>query len=348
MLISAIIIMMTSHELGGTQSDSPLEQNEGLIHVDDDYDNVDLPEWFVEPGSEHGYRPWQHTPLTPYDEPVKQHQLALYNAFQRLALQPIPPDTDEGIAHLVHLDFMAGNAHRQAQSQSNFEHWKQNYPEEYEAVHANDELFWLLGEAKTGHANPASLLKILAAAPSLRSLDLQVLTTPFGYRRHNLPAMRAELVETVESIGGELLDAPLKTHVPKIAVHVLTDHEERDCGERGLIVTQKQLIGGYMHDEGADPIFIMERQAYVVRTDEASGFSNQILELLRTTPAKDPSFAKVREYVMDRIETNTGVIPTSTMVYAYRMHEDKKSEPAHIPAIVDARREAALGQAAIK
>jgi hypothetical protein len=337
---------MKSSEVGGTQYDSPSEHSEGVVGVN--YDAVDVPDWFIEPGEEHGYRPWQHTPLRPYDASMSPHQQALYAAFERLATAPIPPDMSPAVAHLIHLDFLTGSARRQTECQSNFEAWRTHHPDEYAAITQDEGLRWLLGEALTGHANPASLLRLLEHAPSLPSLDLQVLTTPFGYRRHNIPAMRAELAETVHSIGGELFESPVATHEPMIAVHRLDQHGS-DQDELGVIVTQKQLVGAYTYGPNKEnDIFIMERQAYVMLTDSKSGFSEDIAKLLRTVSGKDPRFKKIKDYVSDRITKREGLIPTSTMVYAYREVKKQESQPGVYSAeIQEARREAAMAQIAL-
>jgi hypothetical protein len=339
---------MKSYELGGTQDQPSLAGFERPLDID--YDVVDLPDWFKEPGEEYGYRPWQHTPLRPYDEPVRAHQRALYAAFERLATEPVPPDTHPGIARLVHLDFMTGNARRQTECQANFETWRVEHANEHEKLGHDDELKWLLGEAKAGHASPASLLRLLEHAPSLPSLDLQVLTTPFGYRRHNVPAMRAELKDDVEAIGGELYDVPIATHAPRVAVHRLDRDAPEDKSELGLMATQKHLIGSYSCGaDGKDDIYIMQRDAYVVRADADSGFSGEIIKLLRTVPDKDPRFKQIQDYVGQRIEKSQGIIPTSTMVYAFRKVERPAAERAeYMHEIEEARREAAMAKLAIK
>ena len=337
---------MKSHESGGTRphpSPEPLERP-----VEFDYDVIDLPKWFKEPGEEYGYRPWQHTPLRPYDEPVREHQRALYTAFEKLATKPVPPDTHPGIARLVHLDFMTGNARRQTECQANFETWREEHPDEYEKLENDDEFRWLLGEAKAGHANPATLLRLLEHAPSLPSLDLQVLTTPFGYRRHNIPAMKAELKDNIESIGGELYEAPITAHAPRVAVHRLDRDGSRDS-ELGLIVTQKQFVGEYnCNPESNDIVKIMQRDAYVVRADSNSGFSKEMIKVLRTVPDKDARFKQVQDYVAGRIEKRQGVIPTSTMVYAFRTVERPEIKRVdYIEEIHEARRQAALAKLAV-
>ena len=325
-----------SHESGNKHTPPLLDTIQGAVEVN--YDSVDMPSWFKEPGEEYGYRPWQHTPLKPYNDPVRSHQQALYKAFERLATEPIPPDTHPRIAHLVHIDFMSGNVRRQAHSQANYEGWRASHPHEYEALKADDELEWLLGEAKMGHANPASLLKLLAAAPSLPSLDLQVLTTPFGYRRHNMPAMERELIDCVKSVGGVIFDEPALTHEPKIAVHDLGD----GSGDRGLIITQKYMIGGYTADPfDNDLIYIMERQAYVMHASKQTGFPDHIMKLLNTVSTKDERFREVADFIAERIASNEAVIPTSTMVYAHRnIPEQEKPQVEYSPALAEARREA--------
>ena len=303
---------MKTREPGGIHPSTPFELRKGLVQVD--YDTVPLPEWFKEPGEEYGYRPWQHTPLRPYDDPVRAHQQELYKAFERLATEPIPPGLDARIAHLVYVDFMSNNSQRQVESQANYEGWRLDHPEEYDALKANPEMKWLLAEAKDGHANPASLLRLLAAAPSLPSLDLQVLTTPFGYRRHNVPSMKSELRENLESIGGIIFDEPEPFHQTKIGVH----HHEGDATSRGLIVTQKNMVGAYSHEPtDSDLIYVIEEQGYVIHASTENGFSKRIMKLLSTVSHKDEQFQEVVAFVDEYIAAHT-VIPTATTVYAYR------------------------------
>lgn len=283
--------------------------------------HIDAPDWFHEPGAELGYRPWQHTPLRPYSDDVIPHQKGLYSAFEALTDSPQPPTLDEGITRLVHMDFMMGNARRQTECAANFGAWIAGHSDEYDAIEADPEQRWLLHEAMAGHAHPAGLLKIMASAPSLKSLDLQVLTMPYGYRSLHLPAMRQEMKQALEGVGGEYFDQPIDIRLPKIASHPLeiyTDAMDR----RGLLVTDKRQVGHYLPDgESGETIRIIERRAYVIDADPGQGFSVDALAGLHTRNTSN-EYVAATHYIDELIDTGSPlVVPTSTMVYARRPKE---------------------------
>ena len=291
--------------------------------------HVDAPAWFREPGAELGYRPWQHTPLRPYSGHVIPHQKGLYDAFEALTDSPQPPTLDEGITRLVHMDFMMGNARRQTECAANFGAWIASHSDEYDAIEADPEQRWLLHEAMTGHAHPAGLLKIMASAPSLKSLDLQVLTMPYGYRSQYLQAMRQEMKQALEAVGGEYFDQPIDVRLPKIASHPLeiyTDTMDR----RGLLVTDKRQVGRYLPEGESDKtVRIIERRTYVIDADPKQGYSSDALAGLHSRDSSD-TYVAATHYINELIDTDSPlVIPTSVMVYACRPKDVRERNGVH-------------------
>lgn len=301
------------------QHDSHPSTDEGDF-LREHFDGVPLPKWYREPGESTGHKPWQHTPLTPYAPEVIGHQTELYDAFYHLAIEPYPRDIDETLKDLIILDYMSGNARRQAQCDANFYHWKTAHPDELAAIEADEELSWLLGEAKHGYGTPASLLKLMMSAPSLKSLDLQVITTPYGYRREHIPAMNEELKLAVDAVGGHYFAVPfgISGQLSASLHNSDPDHPE-DPSKYALIVIDKKLVATCdapnANPNFTDEIKIIQREAFVVDLNHGR-FHN----LIRKYDA-DPSIFKkeeVQEQVRAIIAEKQGVIPTSTMVYAYR------------------------------
>lgn len=285
------------------------------------------PDWFREPGIERGYRPWQHTPLRPFSENVSPHQNELHQVFEGLTFSPAPENLHKELQELVHIDFMTGNARRQIECAANFEAWVAEHPEELEAIESNQEMCWLLHEAIAGHGHPASLLRLMAIAPSLKSLDLQVLTMPYGHRSEHLGNMRDEMRMTLNALGGVYFTEPVDVHLPAVSIHPFDDYEISKR-RRGLIVVDKRHIGRYLPDgESGETVHVKERRAFVVDADTQNGFSPDAFIWLHS-PHDSVEYEEGLHYIDELIETESPlVIPTSTMVYACRPTKLVRSEP---------------------
>ena len=287
-----------------------------------------LPHWFHEPGIEDTYRPWQHTPLDPYSDQVRGHQAELREVFERLADTPPPDMAYLGLELLVRLDFMSGMAIRETQSAANFHDWIDNHPDEFAALREDPDMEWLLGEGLAGHGSARGQLEILRRAPSLRSLDLQVLSTPFGYRYQHVEAMHEELQQALQMVDATIYKELqwLDDHPPKIAV----DPSRSIYGSaesRGLLVTYKRKVAELpdpMHDDAT--IEVLERESWLVPTGPESGFSQDIALSLQREPSwrrTKPGFAaQVQRYVMRRIDGRQGAIPLGVATYAKRTVTD--------------------------
>lgn len=285
-----------------------------------------LPEWFREPGTEASYRPWQHTPLDPYSSDVRGHQIELGDAFYQLAVTPPPELQDTGLEQLVSLDFLAGMTLRETRCKENYNDWVQNHPEELVALRSDSVMEWLIGEGLAGHGSARGQLEILRRAPSLKSLDLQVLTTPFGYRSQYLPEMRSELYEALQAVGATVYSEPqwLDKKPPKIAVDP-TCPVNSELYPRGLLVTFKRKIAeldDVSHEDAS--IAVIVREAWLVPTHIGSGFPRDILDTMRREPSWEsldqmkPFAAQVQELVVHMITHNEGVIPLSVATFATR------------------------------
>lgn len=284
----------------------------------------DLPEWFEEPGEKLGYVPWQHTPLDPFSTEMRGHQAELRASFDRLAEAAPPGLKNRGYEKLVRLDLMSGMTMREAQCAANFHDWADNHPGEVEKLLDDPGTKRLLLEALAGLGSARGQLELLQHAPSLRSLDLQVLTTPLGYRRQHAAAMRQELREALRSLGAIIYEAPqwIESHPPKIAsdparrIHASSD-------PLGLLVTYKRKVAELIDPTNPNSVIaVMEREAWLVPTSIESGFSQDIAFDMWRSPSwahTMPRFAaQVQRYVMGRIGREQGVIPLSIATYATR------------------------------
>lgn len=284
----------------------------------------ELPEWFQEPGADNYYRPWQHTPLDPYSAEVRGHQAELRESFEKLADTAPASLAMRGLETLVRLDFMSGMITREAQSAANFHDWVNNHAEELLKLQEDPEAAWLLGEGLAGHGSARGQLELLCRAPSLRSLDLQVLSTPFGYRRQYVEQMHRELHDALQDMDASIYDEPqwLENHPPKVIMDPSRNIHLNADG-KALLVTYKRKVA-----EVADPasqestLSVLEREAWLVLTDLESGFSQDILQEIQRSPSwaqSKPTFMEyVTRYVMGRVERGQEVIPLSIATYASR------------------------------
>lgn len=287
-----------------------------------------LPSWFHEPGIEDTYRPWQHTPLAPYSDQVRGHQAELREVFERLADTPPSHLAHQGLELLVRLDFMSGMAVRETQCAANFHDWVDNHPDELAALREDPDMEWLIGEGLAGHGSARGQLEILRRAPSLRSLDLQVLSTPFGYRYQHIEAMHQELREALQMVGATIYEELqwLDGHPPKIAVDPSRPlHGSTDS--HGLLVTYKRKVAELadpMHSDST--IEVLERESWLLPTGAESGFSQDIAQSLHREPSwqrtKPGLAAQVQRYVLRRIEARQGSIPLGVATYAKRTEVD--------------------------
>jgi hypothetical protein len=290
-----------------------------------------LPEWFHEPGETLGYIPWQHTPLDPFDTlgiGIQEHQAELRTALNGLIDTPLPYLEHRGFEKLVRLDFLSGMTMREAQCSANFHAWADGHPEELQVVLDTPRLKAMLDQGIKGYGTALSQLELLCAAPSLESLDLLVLTTPYGYRRQHLPAMHDELRQALESLAATIYTEPqwLPDHPPKIAVDpTLRVHSSAD--PRGLLVTFKRKVAELPDPVHADSMIeVLERESWLVPTSAESGFSQDIIFSMWREPTwqrtKPRLAAQVQRYVMGRIERQQGVVPLAVATYARRTEAD--------------------------
>lgn len=283
-----------------------------------------LPDWFREPGIEDAYRPWQHTPLDPYSRYVREHQAALRDTFRQLAMAPPPQYRGRDLEELVDLNILAGMATRETLCMANFNDWTSRHPDELDALRSDSDMEWLLGEGLTGHGSARGLLEILRRAPSLRSLDLQVLTTPFGYRYEYIESMRRELHEALADLEATVYEEPqwLDGHPPKIAIDP-SRRAQPGGSARGILVTFKRKVAEVANSTNSgEPIVVLQREAWLLPTHRGSGFSPEMLDVMWNEPSWEHTMkefaADARDYVMQKIAFRHGAIPLSVATYATR------------------------------
>lgn len=289
------------------------------------YPRPETPEWFDEPGGVYGYAPYGHTPLDPYgSSEVIKHQNYFKDQIGALAQTP-PREYPDHIVEIFNLDFQAGIHHRETKSMANFNDWLTNHPDEVDAIQHEPTLNWYLGEALAGRGKPGGLLRILQHAPSMRSLDLQVLTTPYGYRREHIPEMRKQLREAVVGIDGYYnAEGTIEPEKIKIAPHFGINDEGLPQLD-AILATYKRRVGVFYADteHQTDAINIVERHAIVMSVDEASGFPQDIVNLYTTATDRNDNRQRATKRVSDLIlaqEPNEFMTPNSIMTYAYRLN----------------------------
>ena len=289
-----------------------------------------VPENFVEPGRGFDYTPWHHTPNHPYDENTWKHQSFVKQQLEDLANHPPIDDLPAGFTDFVIDDLRAGFNAREVNAYTNFADWESKHRNELEQIKSDEELNWLYGEALNGHGNPGGLLKLLVAARSLRSIDLQALSTPFGYRREYAPAMQYELSEALRHHPhGTILPRNQKNYYdePKISPVRYYPSNGDDKVPTALFLTHKRRVG-FVYDGDKHPddmIHVVERNSEVVRLDHLSELGRFAVSVLETEPVKvsDTDYMRMRDYLLERVERRDGVYRSSTTVYAFREEPQK-------------------------
>ena len=288
-----------------------------------------LPDWFREPGIDDAYRPWQHTPLDPYSGQMKTHQAALRDTFRQLAMSPPLAYRSHDLEELVDLNILAGMATRETLCKANFNDWQTNHLDELEALRNDPVMEWLLGEGLAGHGSARGQLEILRRAPSLRSLDLQVLTTPFGYRYEYVDDMRGELLQALDDLDAMVYDEPqwLDGHPPKIAVDP-SRRAHTGGAPRGILVTFKRKVAEVADSaRNGESIIVLQREAWLLPTHRGSGFSPEVLDVMWNEPSWEHTMKEFAtdayDYVMQKIALRHGAMPLSVATYATRPQLDK-------------------------
>ncbi|MEO8691532.1 MAG: hypothetical protein ABI397_01985 [Candidatus Saccharimonas sp.] len=315
---------MTDHELS---SNDPGQLDPGLFDV------PRMPRWFIEPGEgEHPRLPWSPTMLRPYAEGMQGYRASARETFMRLISEPPEGLRGEGLERLVAFDFNIGAEHRETKTSESFLAWETNHPKELAAIRANSELKWLLGEGLTGHGTPGGLLKLLLNAPSLESLDLQVLSMPYSYRLQHMKAMQEQMFGALEELGADVYEAPehIEGHPARISPDPSRQIGVLEPG-KGVLVTIKQSIahipelakpGAETEAKLGSGITVAVRQSWLIRTSVASGFSQEYAKAIWEQPYRGHRFEdlpeELAEYVLGRLDLDTAAVLLSVMTYAYR------------------------------
>ena len=266
------------------------------------YDNArPLPDWFVEPGIDAERKPWGHTPFRPYVDGVREQQLASMGALSDLITGCDDALFDDHVKDVVLRDMLAGMSHRETKLDANFSHWERQHPDERAIFDTDEALKWQLGEGLDGHGTVDGLLSVLNSAPSLRSLDLQVLSTPFGYRGQYLPKMEAELAAGLSKLDADIHDQPIPVGRVYVANHWSEKNHNDDVQQNAQILVRKQEVATI---PDASPRSISEL-IHIVRR-----------ESWLALPAERGS--DLEAVLTNRIHRQIGVVALSTMILAYR------------------------------
>lgn len=281
------------------------------------------PGWFVEPGL-HEHVPWQHTPLRPYEGKGAAQLRNMMRALQSL-IDNVPDSVDPRLAGVIETDFLSGKARRETACAGNFQGWEDSISgsSELAMLEQDEKLSWFLGEALDGHASPGGLLELLRNAPSLHSLDLQVLTTPYGNRMEHREEMRRQLDRSVHDVGGKIYEQAPPAKPLQFAVQPLGG-KQNECA---VLVTQKRRISE-LTDVNGEMIYINERQVCMLPLLEKDGNGDAARMMMSELPLE--AQPGVRDFLLKKITNERIAIPLSAMVYAYRELPEYETGEARI------------------
>lgn len=230
----------------------------------------DYPKMFTEPFSGERYdRAYGAMPANPFlDDAVKSRQANVEASLKPLFKHP-PEELEipDSFRRFFLEDYEIGERLRQLTNFNNNMAWEATNPE------VPEELLPAVDRYLTGHAEVDDIVDI-AMNTTASGLEIGRVTHPYWWRMQYVAPLRASIASAIEARGGFL--------VPKIAPYFSIDiipHVTK--GEVDAFLTM------YKHDIGVIPrldgknVRFVERQIAGIRTDEASGFRQDILQRMQ-------------------------------------------------------------------
>lgn len=311
------------------------------------------PDVFTEPfsGEPHDSH-YGAVPANPYyNEEVKGRQAHIKEEFGRLF--EYPPEelgVPESFKQLLMDDYIINVERRRMINYENFAKWRQE-----NAQLPYPDLEEIAQKTEKGYAEPGEVLD-LTLHTDLSGLEVSRVSHPYWRRTEYITPMRIDVARSIIDRGGELNSLSEPYRRVKIVPH--TEQNEMTGQEDiiGFIVRYKRDVGQIPCPDGS-VLRIVERQVAAYRTDEASGFPQDIIEDMQQAAARkkgfhwsntaderfDDTLASTRctGFINKTVQTDTAasfVVPESTTIYCYK-------EPAPAP---EEKLQAALGRVAYR
>jgi len=240
-------------------------------------------------------------------------QINLASAIRERTRRECPKDVPINIVWYVDDTFMRRFHSRSEANEDNYVNAL--YPKEMFAD--NPELQEVFLKAELAKASPTELL-ITRKVRGIRGVALASLTHLYGNGIEMLDDMRSAVQSHVELFGGTYHeDTKTRYRVKEIIGLKNGDASLR----RGLLMTRKRTLATL-----PDGTIIRERSSFVLRTDEASIFTDEDILKLKSVDLSNPRYqdelvaaAQLDETVATLLESNefSQAIPLATTIYAY-------------------------------
>ncbi len=308
------------------------------------YRDIPDPAGYVELGEIEGHTPYGPTPCKPFAPESRGFQTAILHNLADLAATPYPEDTPNSVASAIESDFLTGFVRREEKNHHHYLRWSEfggkDGADEITFLRQDDYFNDIITRAERGYATPEELIQLMQNS-TLHATNLASIAIPYGRRAQYVPEMRDVINDAIIEHGGILYDAEDTSYrnIELPARHAdvrdtFTPHEGTNCVRTDVeILDLDVLLTTYLRDVGAyyshDGTLckVVERQAVAIRTDEASGFPQDLKELLKQ-PADSEDFMSAWNYVSEvYIQTNAEelfLIPLSVSVFTHRDEKASK------------------------
>ncbi len=292
---------------------------------------VPTPEGFREPtDGTLRYRPDGAMPANPYLDAPRQKEID--DEFQKLFDNP-PEGTPKQFARMLQDDHMINEQRRKMLNFENFEAWRATG----EVV--PDELEESMDHVIRGTASVEEVLDF-ALQTNLEAFEVGKVTHPYRRRLQYVAPFRKVVDNAILERGGEVYGKSFPYRSIDIYPHVTFKKGEPFI--HGFIVPYKRDVGDIPLLDGSGVIHVVERQLSAFRADEASGFNEHVLKMMKYDPFKWNTYPNDEAY-QDALKT-TGcrgfieravqfdslenfVVPISTTIYGYKEFYKKETDP---------------------
>lgn len=201
---------------------------------------------------------------------------------------------------------MAGRAYRETMNMAHYDEWMNSHWGHGHAAHE------IIKHSEEAGIAPAKLLDFVCEN-DIQSTELAKLSVLYGYRIEYIPELRNIIDQTILDRGGTLLRG-----LPYGHIHVAPHRSDDSDHLSGILATYQHNIGQTIADDGT-PVIITERQALAIRTDTASGFSQDLHQRImsQNKHVSAAAMEEVKQFIQDDLNEKF-MVPLSLTVFAHR------------------------------
>lgn len=284
-----------------------------------------MPEGFNEPSDGTlRYTPHGAMPANPYfDDQLIRRQTEIDAEFQKLFDTP-PEGTPKRFAHMLRDDHMIHEVRRKMLNFEGFLEWQAT-----DAV-VPVELQEILDAVIHGTASVEEIFEF-ALHTGINAFEIGKVTHPYRRRLEHVEPFRSKVDAAILTNGGEVYgkDFPYRS----IDIRPDVTYKNNAIQINGFIVPYKRDVGDIPLPDGTGVIHVVERQLAAFRTDELSGFNQNIIKMMKygsfqwKTAYIDAAYQDAlkntgcRGYIERSVQLDSledFVVPVSTTIYGYK------------------------------